>query len=395
MPPRSWSVLVLVGSLVLAVAAIAPPPTVHALVLTEDCDNCVDDDGDQLVDRADGDCVPLANGGGAGIGDVTRGKALFKCHKAIEKAGLAFGSKRLKRAYACLLPAFTCVQTKPGDAACLAAANAKCDKQAPGAIADQAKVVALISKACADTLISDADRDAETGLGFMPEEDACAAEGSPTNETIGGLATCLATQHVCHTNRTLSAVIPRARELMLAMGRNPDIELPCLDSGSDGGGQGLGDLGKSAVKCQKGIAKASQKLGTTIVKTLQKCIDLGVACLQQKNADPACLATARAKCQKLSDKVQDQEKGTLFKILGAASKSCKALSTTQVKQATGLGFTAQAPRCNALGAIQFGTQGTIVCAGVQQFCEAKQMLIRQIPRLDEFLALLNVQIIGL
>jgi hypothetical protein len=36
-----------------------------------------------------------------------------------------------------------------------------------------------------------------------------------------------------------------------------------------------------------------------------------------------------------------------------------------------------------------------VCAGVQQFCEGKQMLIREIPRLDEFLDLLNVQIIGL
>src|SRR6185369_11732881 len=116
-------------------------------------------------------------------------------------------------------------------------------------------------------------------------------------------------------NRTLSVAIPRARELMLAMGRNPDVELPCLDPGSNGNGQGLGDLGKPALKCQKGITKASLKLGSTIAKALQKCVDLGVACLQLKNADPACLAKAEAKCQKLSDKVQDQQKGTLVKIL--------------------------------------------------------------------------------
>lgn len=389
--------LSVVLALLLAAAVIAPPPS-HAQPLTEDCDNCVDDDSDGLVDRADTtDCAPLANGTGVGIGDVTRGKAILKCHKAIEKAGLAFSNKRLKRAYACVLPAFACVQTKPGNAACLTKANANCDKQAPGAIAEQAKLVALIQKGCNDALISDADRDAANGLGFMAEEAACEDEGTPTNETIGGLANCIASQHVCHTNRTLSAVVPRARQLLVAMGRNPDLEVPCSDAGDNGVGtdQGLGTLGKAALKCQKGIAKASLKLGGTIAKTLQKCTDFGVACLQQMNADPGCLATSRAKCQKLSVKVQDQQKGTLFKILGKASKSCAALSSSQLEAPEGLDFGIQSTRCGALGAIQFGTQGTIVCAGVQQFCEGKQMLIRQIPRLDELLALLNVQIIGL
>lgn len=396
MPPFRRSSAAAFVFLALVTATALRPVVASALVVVEDCDNCVDDDNDDLIDRADtADCPALANGSGAGIGDASRGKAIFKCHRAIEKAGLAFSGKRLKAEYACVLPAFACIQTKPGDAACLAKASAKCDQLAPKAIADHAKLLALITKACGDGVISDADRDASSGLGFMAEETACEDEGSPTNETIEGLASCLANQHVCHTNRTLSAAIPRARELMLAMGRNPDVELPCLDAGADGAGNGLGNLGKTALKCQKGIAKGSLKLGSTIAKTLQKCVDFGVACLQQKHADPACVATAQAKCQKLSVKVQDQQKGTLFKILGAASKSCDGLSSAQVKQAEGLGFTVQSTRCGDLGAIQLGTQGTIVCAGVQQFCEGKQMLIREIPRLGEFLALLNVQIIGL
>ncbi len=398
MPPRSRLFPLAVLLLAFVIAAPMLPAAAHAQPLAEDCDNCVDDDNDDLVDRADtADCPPLANGAGAGIGDVTRGKAIFKCHKAIEKAGLAFGNKRLKRAYACVLPAFACLQTKPGDAACLTKANTKCSKQAPGALAEQAKLVKLIQKGCNDALVSDADRDAANGLGFMAEEAACEAEGTPTNETIGGLAGCIASQHVCHINRTLSAVVPRTRELFIAMGRDPDLEVPCSDAGDNGVGtdQGLGTLGKAAVKCQKGIAKASLKLGGTIAKALQKCTDFGVACLQKKNADAACHAKAEAKCQKLSVKVQDQQKGTLFKILAKASKSCEALSSTQLKAPEGLAFGIQSARCSDLGAIQFGTQGTIVCAGVQQFCEGKQMLIREIPRLDEFLALLNVQIIGL
>src|SRR5690606_4419779 len=53
---------------------------------SETCDNCVDDDGDGAIDRADSDCPPPANGGGVGLGDA-RGKSALKCQKAINKAG--------------------------------------------------------------------------------------------------------------------------------------------------------------------------------------------------------------------------------------------------------------------------------------------------------------------
>jgi hypothetical protein len=401
MPPCRSSVPVILTLVLSLVIPVAMPTVSYAGgAAVEICDNCVDDDHDpgQLVDRADPACVPLANGGGVGIGDAARGKAIFKCHTAIEKAGLTFSGKRLKAEYACVLPGFACIQTKPGDtAACLAKANVKCDKLAPKAIADHAKLIALITKACGDAVLNDADRDAPTGLGFMAEEAACEDEGNPTNETIGGLASCLALQHVCRTNRTFGAVVPRAREILLAMGRDPDAELPCLTVGTvaNGNEQGLGTLGKAAVKCQKGIAKASVKLGSAVAKDVQKCVDLGVACLQLKDGGQACIAAAQAKCAKLSAKLQDQQKGTLFKVLGAATKTCAGLSTAQVQQVEGLGFGVQSSRCGALGAAQIGTQGTILCAGVQQFCEGKQMLVREIPRLDEFLTLLNVHIIGL
>jgi hypothetical protein len=382
---------VVLGSVV---ALVTPSGVAHA-AFAEFCDNCVDDDGDDLIDRADPDCNPFANGGGAGIDDTVRGKALVKCHKGIEKAGLAFSSKRLKRLYACATPAFACVQTKAGDPTCLTAAGTKCAGQLAGAGADQNKLLALIAKACDPAVVSRADLDLDLGLGFGKEAAECLNEGSPLNASIGSLAACVLQQHVCHTNRTLSAGVPRARELFIGMGRNPDGELLCLDVGSDGGGQGLGDFGKPALKCQQGIIKASLKLGSAVAKTFQKCVDLGVACLQQKNADPPCVTAAAAKCQKLSDKAQDRTNGTLFKILGAAAKSCGGISTEQLQQSAGLGFEAQSDRCIRLEASQGDVQGTIACAGVQQSCESKQMLLREIPRFEEFLALLNVQILGL
>jgi hypothetical protein len=69
-------------------APIDTPEWCNVIGAPEDCGNCVDDDGDGKVDRADPDCLPVpADGGGAGVGDPDTGKALDKCAKAIRKIG--------------------------------------------------------------------------------------------------------------------------------------------------------------------------------------------------------------------------------------------------------------------------------------------------------------------
>ena len=67
----------------------------------EDCENCIDDDGDTLVDRADPDCALPANGAGVGVGDAKVGKAVDKCGKTIRKVGAKLASNRLKQLGAC------------------------------------------------------------------------------------------------------------------------------------------------------------------------------------------------------------------------------------------------------------------------------------------------------
>lgn len=373
---------------------VAPLGVAHA-AFAEICDNCVDEDADDLVDRADPDCSPLANGGGAGIGDPVRGKAILKCHKAIEKAGLAFSNKRLKGSHGCIDPAFACVQLKNGDPTCLTKAAAKCLAKVPASEADQAKLLALIAKACDPALVSHDDLGADLGIGLEKEEAACAQEGITGPDTIATFANCVLQQHVCRTNRILSQGTPRARELFVLMGFPVDATaLPCLLPGSDGGGQGLGALGKPAVKCAKAISKASVKVGAVGAKALQKCLDLGVACLQLKNGDPVCLEKARAKCQKLSDKLQAPTKGAFFKIIAAADKGCAGITQADLNAPAGLGFDAQAGRCTELGVPEFNIGFAITCTGVQQLCDGEQMLIREIPRFFELTDLLNISLPG-
>src|SRR5262249_20588222 len=62
----------------------------------EDCENCIDDDGDGKIDRDDPDCAAPANGAGAGIGGDA-GKAVDKCAKTIRKVGDKITSTHAKQ----------------------------------------------------------------------------------------------------------------------------------------------------------------------------------------------------------------------------------------------------------------------------------------------------------
>ncbi|MDZ4684367.1 MAG: choice-of-anchor Q domain-containing protein, partial [Planctomycetaceae bacterium] len=109
-------------------APIDTPTFCNTVGEPEDCENCIDDDGDTFVDRADPDCTAAPNGAGAGAGDATVGKTIDKCGKTVRKVGAKLLGNRLKQLGACEKVVADCVQLKPGDAACLAKAQAKCTK---------------------------------------------------------------------------------------------------------------------------------------------------------------------------------------------------------------------------------------------------------------------------
>src|SRR5207249_9490765 len=83
----------------------------------EICDNCIDDNGDGLVDRDDPECVPMADGRGAGIGDPKlRGKSATNCEATMRSAGLRLAQVTRKRLQQCSDAVFKCIQQKPDDA---------------------------------------------------------------------------------------------------------------------------------------------------------------------------------------------------------------------------------------------------------------------------------------
>src|SRR5687767_12206689 len=83
--PRTWevpmlrrTVALLGGLLVVSSTPILASAQASAPLAVEDCENCVDDDADGDVDRADGNCAPPSDGGGAGLGNAVAAYTLDK-----------------------------------------------------------------------------------------------------------------------------------------------------------------------------------------------------------------------------------------------------------------------------------------------------------------------------
>ncbi len=377
--------LFLIG--VLAAALALSPLTVSAAIFVENCGNCVDDDGDDLVDRKDPDCAPVANGGNAGLGDVTRGKAVAKCGKTIQKAGTKLVLGTMKQMQKCTQAAAACIQLKPGDPACQAKAAATCDK-IQGAIRTGINKAEDTIEQCDPDGLTHPDLVSLQGLGFSAED--C---NSGTTGLIAG--NCVVDQHLCRAQHLVGIGTPRARELMIFGGLDPDSDFPCLNevAQADGGNSSVDPThAKALLKCGKTIDKLSLALLGAAAKTVQSCFDAGIACLQVKPTDPACLTKARAKCDKGFGKLQDPSKGTIAKIATKFLKVCSAsanLSLIDLGGTSGLGLSSQIPRCDALEA-----SGIDRCFGEQAFCEGGYVIERQIPRARELLDLLGVELLG-
>lgn len=380
--------LFLIGAL--AVTLALPPLTASAAIVNEvDCGDCLDNDLDGLTDREDPDCAPVANGGNAGIGDVTRGKVIAKCAKTIQKTGAKLVLGTMKQMQKCTQAAAACIQLKPGDAACKAKAGATCDKIQGAIRAGINKAEETIIK-CDPDGVAQPDLVSLQGLGFSAED--C---NFGTTGLIAG--NCVVDQHLCRAEHLVGIATPRAREFMIFGGLDPDSAFPCLGDYPaqvvDGGGSSVDPThAKALLKCSKTIDKLALSLLGASAKTVQGCLDAGIACLQVKPTDAACLTKAQAKCAKSFGKLQNPTKGTIAKIGGKFRKVCSSgpnLSTTDLSGTSGLGLSALIARCNALGA-----SGIDRCFGAQAFCEGAHIVERQIPRAQEIADLLGIVIPG-
>src|SRR5262249_15012115 len=137
------------------------------------------------------------------------------------------------------------------------------------------------------------DLTAATGLGFGAQDEACALVGAVPATDAASIAACVAAEHVCRADAALGVEVPRAGELLSLVGHSAS-ELPCLANGT-GDGVGLHDSkrGKLAAKCEATVKKAGAKLLNAEVKTVPKCANAVLACIETKATDDACLPKAR------------------------------------------------------------------------------------------------------
>ncbi len=349
----------------------------------ERCTNCIDDDGDGAVDRDDADCASRIDGAGAGVGDVDRGKLVAKCAGALQKGGAKASGARTKALQSCLARLTTCVQKKPGDAACLAKAGAACTTAFAKLATAGDKARAAIAARC-DALTSDELR-AASGLGYAAEAPLCEALGVPALANADDVARCLLAEHACTVDQIVGLETPRAAELLTLGGLTPGSVLDCAVTPAIGNGDGFGLRGKAVDACQRAIQKSGARLVSGTGALLRRCAAQVLACRQLKPADSACLTKALAACPKARAKVTT----LATKLALAIAKKCDAptVAIGELLSGSGAGFQSQAGLCKALGVPSLGDIGAVTeCLRRQHQCHAQQMLERELPRLDELLA---------
>lgn len=362
----------------------------------ERCDDCVDDNGDGLVDYDDPDCQARADGNGAGSGSPKpEGKALVKCGKALQAAGSKLASARVKHLQKCLGATFACVQLKPNDDACVAKAKAACAKELGAVAKDRATLAAKVGKACAAPAVALAALQDATGVGYAHESERCAAHGVGTLGAVADVAACVARLHECDAEAAVGFEMPRAAELLAFADRDPVADAPCLPHASSAFTIGLADptRAQAAAACAKAIAKSGAGFLGAKQKLVQKCASAVTVCVQTKPGDAACLTKAASTCSKAIAKIGGPT-GIEAKLAAGVLKKCSGLSAADLTGTDGLGFQDRSGDCTALGGPLASATDVAACLVRQHECRAERMLESQTPRLRELLDLAGVALPG-
>jgi hypothetical protein len=369
----------------------APTPSATNTPGPEICDNCIDDDRNGSIDRNDAACT-LPDGGGAGVGDATRGKKLVKCALAIQKTGATFERKRLARLQKCVDAILACVEVKNADPTCLTKAQATCDKAIAAFPADDAGLSAKIVKSCGPP-VAPADLTDIAGLGYGTQgpTSVCMLADAPVPTDAASVAGCVAKVHVCRAALALGIEVPRAAGLLTLVNHAAN-EIPCLPAAQVGAATSLGDgkIGKLAVKCEAAIKKAGAELIVAELKGIQKCVNPVFVCTQvQPNAE--CMLKAQAGCDKAFSQLADQSKGLGGKLLATVLTACQisGLALSDVLDSNGLGVRSLESECTLAGVpgVHNGITNLGLCLATYHKCRAGQLLEAEIPRLKELLLL--------
>jgi hypothetical protein len=356
--------------------AATPAPT--ATPGTEICDDCIDNDENGDVDREDAACAARADGGGVGIDVAGEGKVVYGCQQALGRAGKSFAAARLKALQGCVASSFTCVQDE-APLECYPEAGARCAGKLAKLDGLRTKLAATVAKKCG-TLGATRLRE-PVGLGFDAEAAACAASGVATLDDAAAVAACVTARHACLVDRLVGDTIPRARELLALIGRDPDVHAPCLPDTTGTGAAGNDDL----VSCLEAFGKAGARFLQTRTNLRQRCADAATRCVQIKPGDAACLEKARASCARLAGTAN----GAQEDFAATVAKRCPATALAALLDTSGFALGERAATCDALGIPLTSVGAVAECVGRVQSCRVDQVVESRTPRLQELLGLID------
>jgi hypothetical protein len=121
---------------------------------------------------------------------------------------------RAKAGQACAAAVFTCLQTKPGDPACVGKAGGTCTKAVAGIPKIEAAFATTVAKACGSSPLVAADLLTVDGLGASALGERCANLGIASLATVADVTACLESQLTCHVDHLLENTTPRLGELL-------------------------------------------------------------------------------------------------------------------------------------------------------------------------------------
>jgi hypothetical protein len=165
-------------------------------------------------------CLTNQNGSGA-LPDPKAGKALLKCQKSADKAGVSFASKA-RGAFAKSADAvMNCAQLKPTQK-CVDGAAKTCTKALAAVDAGEIKAEDAVTKACTKIPLDDLFDVNGGAVGTLVT--LCNGVGVSPLTTLADYASCLAKHERCQVEDSITFTVPRINEFLTAAGQS--VSLP-------------------------------------------------------------------------------------------------------------------------------------------------------------------------
>ena len=359
--------------------AVAPTPA--ATPGLEICDDCIDNDENGDVDRADAAAPRPPRPRCRGWRSLRRRQSALRLPAGVRQSRHASRDGPLEGAQALREVG---LRVRPGDAdghvlrgcerrlrdPALQAHRRPCE----GRHRDRRALRrALVRHPIADAI----------GLGFDAEAAACAAAGVASVDDVAAIAACVASRHECRVDRLLGDAVPRARQLLALIGRNPDLDAPCLPTTT-----GTGTLGDTA------LAPCFERSPTRHPAPDGACE--GPPALRRRGGtlhprrpdDPDCLPKAHAACTRQRADLDDPTSGAQAKFAAATAKRCAGVPMSTLLDGAGLALGERAASCSALGVGTLDSTDRLAdCLGRLNACRADQVVEARTPRLQELLRL--------